>query len=123
MGTKRQKTAEGHHLSRVKAQRNRAIAPTSVLCQWPEYAEQGSHTRTAWSAKSFGAPFLPSGGSARISQPTLLPMREASIWRRYQSFFLKLYTNSSDTGFDGIFDAAPQGGLRDAFHDRARRSV
>ena len=41
MGTKRQKTAEGHHLSRVKAQRNRAIAPTSVLCQWPEYAELG----------------------------------------------------------------------------------
>src|SRR5712672_3028204 len=91
MGTKRQKTVEGQHLSSVKAQRNRAIAPISVLCQWPEYAEQESHKRNAWSAKSFGAPFFHWGGSARISQPTPLPIREASIWRDYQSFPKALY--------------------------------
>jgi len=39
MGTERQKTVEGQHLSRVKAQRNRAIVLISVFCQWSEMTE------------------------------------------------------------------------------------
>jgi hypothetical protein len=55
MGTERQKTVEGQHLSRVKAQRNRAIALISVFCQWSETTEKGSTRRNAWSAPTFCA--------------------------------------------------------------------
>src|SRR2546430_9580992 len=98
MGTKRQKPVEAQHLSGVKAQRNRATAPISVSCQWPEYAERRPHKRNAWSAKSFGTPFLPSGGSAHISQPTPMPCGRRRFGEAIRGI-LKLYTNSSDAGY------------------------
>jgi hypothetical protein len=103
MGTERQKTVEGQHLSRVKAQRNRAIALISVFCQWWETTEKGSPGETPGRHRHFALPpFMASRRERSNLSADAVANAETPIWRGYQSF-LKLYTNSSDTNILTVF--------------------
>ena len=74
----------GQHLSGIEAQSDGAIALIAMFCQWMGTDGESPQAKH-WVGPVIWRSFIAfKGGSARISQPAPVPLREAPIWGGYQ---------------------------------------